>query len=324
MSRARAMSVLAALVLGAALAAGGPGPSATPVAAAAPAAERAPVMPTRVRGVDGRTIVIRSAARIVSLNGDLTETIYALGLGGNLVGVDTSATFPAAAARVTSIGYQRQLSAEGILALRPTVVIGSTLAGPAPVIAQLKAAGVPTVIIPEDDRLTAPMSKIRSVARILGVPQRGRALADRTQRQIRAQSLTAARAARGVARPRVAFLYLRGSRVQMIGGTGTRSNIIIRLARGIDAGAETGVSGYRQLTPESLIASRPEVLVVPAAGLESVGGIDGLLRIPGVAQTPAGRDRRVVAFDDQLLLGLGPRTGSAIRKLAAGLYPGRL
>lgn len=324
MSRARAMSVLAALVLGAALATGGPGPSATPVAAAAPAAERAPVMPTRVRGVDGRTIVIRSAARIVSLNGDLTETIYALGLGGNLVGVDTSATFPAAAAGVTSIGYQRQLSAEGILALRPTVVIGSTLAGPAPVIAQLKAAGVPTVIIPEDDRLTAPMSKIRSVARILGVPRRGRALADRTQRQIRTQSLKAARAARGVARPRVAFLYLRGSRVQMIGGTGTRSNIIIRLARGIDAGAETGVSGYRQLTPESLIASRPEVLVVPAAGLESVGGIDGLLRIPGVAQTPAGRDRRVVAFDDQLLLGLGPRTGSAIRKLAAGLYPGRL
>lgn len=324
MSRARAVSVLTALVLGAALATGGPGPSATPVAAAAPAAERAPVMPTRVRGVDGRTIVIRSAARIVSLNGDLTETIYALGLGGNLVGVDTSATFPAAAAGVTSIGYQRQLSAEGILALRPTVVIGSTLAGPAPVIAQLKAAGVPTVIIPEDDRLTAPMSKIRSVARILGVPRRGRALADRTQRQIRAQSLKAARAARGVARPRVAFLYLRGSRVQMIGGTGTRSNIIIRLARGIDAGAETGVSGYRQLTPESLIASRPEVLVVPAAGLESVGGIDGLLRIPGVAQTPAGRDRRVVAFDDQLLLGLGPRTGSAIRKLAAGLYPGRL
>ena len=233
-SRARAVSVLAALVLGAALATGGPGPSATPVAAAAPAAERAPVMPTRVRGVDGRTIVIRSAARIVSLNGDLTETIYALGLGGNLVGVDTSATFPAAAAGVTSIGYQRQLSAEGILALRPTVVIGSTLAGPAPVIAQLKAAGVPTVIIPEDDRLTAPMSKIRSVARILGVPRRGRALADRTQRQIRTQSLTAARAARGVARPRVAFLYLRGSRVQMIGGTGTRSNIIIRLARGID------------------------------------------------------------------------------------------
>jgi iron complex transport system substrate-binding protein len=108
----------------------------------------------------------------------------------------------------------------------------------------------------------------------------------------------------------------------MIRGAGSRSNIIIRLARGIDAGAEAGITGFQQLTPEGLVATRPDVLVVPAAGLESVGGIEGLLRIPGVAQTPAGRARRVVAFDDQLLLGLGPRTGSAIRKLAAGLYPG--
>jgi iron complex transport system substrate-binding protein len=300
------------------------GPAAPPAAAAAPAVESAPVMPTRVRGIDGARITIRSAARIVSLNGDLTETVYALGLGRNLVGVDTSATFPAAASRVASVGYQRTLNAEGILSLRPTVVIGSTLAGPQPVIDQLKAAGVPTVIIPEDDRLSAPMSKIRSVARILGVPKRGRALAARTARQIKAQSLRAARAARGAQRPRVAFLYLRGTRVQMIGGAGSRSNIIIRLARGIDAGAEAGIHGFRTLTAESLVATRPDVIVVPSAGLESVGGIDGLLRIPGVAQTPAGRNRRVVAFDDQLLLGLGPRTGSAIRKLAAGLYPGRV
>lgn len=220
------------------------------------------------------------------------------------------------------MGYQRQLNVEGVLALSPTVVIGSTLAGPAPVIAQLKAAGVPTIIIPEDDRLSAPMSKIRSVARILGVPRRGRVLAERTERQIRAQSLRAAKAAKGRAKPRVAFLYLRGPRVQLIGGLGSRSNIIIRLARGIAAGAEAGITGFRQLTPEALIGTRPDVIVVPQAGLASVGGIDGLLKIPGVAQTPAGQARRVVAFDDQLLLGLGPRTGSAIRKLAAGLYPG--
>jgi len=311
--RARLVAALAAAAL-AVLGATG--------AAAAPRVEAAPVMPTTARGIDGKPIVVRSAARIVSLNGDLTEVIYALGLGRNLVGVDTSATYPPEAASVTQIGYQRQLNAEGILSLRPTVVIGSTLAGPAAAIGQLKAAGVATVILPEDDRLTAPMSKIRNVARILGVPRRGKVLADRTARQIRAQSRRAARAARGKERPRVAFLYLRGSRVQMIGGAGSRSNIIIRLARGIDAGAEAGITGFQQLTPEGLVATRPDVLVVPAAGLESVGGIEGLLRIPGVAQTPAGRARRVVAFDDQLLLGLGPRTGSAIRKLAAGLYPG--
>lgn len=322
----RRLAVIAAAAAGmiAVVAAPSALPGATPAATAAPPVERAPVMPARVRGLDGARITIRSAARIVSLNGDITEAIYALGLGSRLVGVDTSATYPKDASSVTSVGYQRQLSAEGILALRPTVVIGNTLAGPAGVVDQIEAAGVPTVIIPEDDRLSAPMSKIRSVARILGVPRRGRVLAERTERQIRAQSRRAALAARGRERPRVTFLYVRGVRVQLVGGTQTRSNVIIRLARGIDAGAESGIVGYRPITAEALVASRPDVLVVPQAGLESVGGVDGLLRIPGVAQTPAGRARRVIAFDDQLLLGLGPRTGSAIRKLAAGLYPGEV
>jgi iron complex transport system substrate-binding protein len=174
--RARLVAALAAAAL-AVLGATG--------AAAAARVEAAPVMPTTVRGIDGKPIVVRSAARIVSLNGDLTEVIYALGLGRNLVGVDTSAIYPPEAASVTQIGYQRQLNAEGILSLRPTVVIGSTLAGPAAAVGQLKAAGVATVILPEDDRLTAPMSKIRNVARILGVPRRGKVLADRTARQIR-------------------------------------------------------------------------------------------------------------------------------------------
>jgi iron complex transport system substrate-binding protein len=301
--------VAAVLVLGAA----------APVLGAR-APERVPVMPTTGNGLDGERVKVRSSARIVSLNGDFTEVIYALGLGKRLVGADTSATFPAAARAKQNIGYQRQLSAEGILSLRPTVVIGSTLAGPTSVLRQIDGAGVPTVVLPEDDTVRAPVNKIRNIARVLGVPRRGAVLAARVTRQLRAQSRAAARLARGKRRPRVAFLYLRGPRVQLIGGRASRSNTVIRYARGVDVGAEVTRRDFVPISAEALVAAKPDVLVVTDSGLASVGGVAGLLRIPGVAQTPAGRARRVLAYDDQLLLGLGPRLPSAVRKLAVGLY----
>ena len=284
--------------------------------------ETRPILPARVTDVDGKTVTIRDTSRIVPLNGDIAETIFTLGLTSRVAGVDTSALYPKQTVdKLPKIGYQRTLSAEGILSLRPTVVIGSTEAGPPTVIQQLRAAGVTVLIIPEIVTLDAGPRKLRLLGRALGVPNRGERLA----RQVEGQIATAKReASRTSSRPRAAFLYLRGSAVQMIGGKNTRADSMIKAAGGVDAGSELGIEGFRPITAESLVAARPEVIVVPSAGLASVGGIEGLLRIPGVAQTPAGRNRRVLAYDDALLLGLGPRTGSALRQLVRGLHPGAL
>ena len=282
--------------------------------------ETRPILPARVNDVDGKAVTVRDVSRIVPLNGDIAETIFTLGLTSRVVGVDTSALYPKQSVeKLPKIGYQRTLSAEGILSLRPTVVIGSTEAGPPTVIQQLRAAGVTVLIIPEIVALDAGPRKLRLLGRALGVPNRGERLA----RQVEGQIATAKReASRTTGRPRTAFLYVRGSAVQMIGGKNTRADAMIKAAGGIDAGSELGIDGFRPITAESLVAARPEVIVVPSAGLASVGGIEGLLRIPGVAQTPAGRNRRVLAYDDALLLGLGPRTGSALRQLVRGLHPG--
>ncbi|MCB0881053.1 MAG: ABC transporter substrate-binding protein [Thermoleophilia bacterium] len=287
-------------------------------AAAAPAPERSPVLPARVVDASGERITVRNASRIVVLNGDVAEVVFALGLGDRVVGTDISATYPAAAARRQRIGYQRTLSAEGILSLRPTVVIGNTTAGPASVIRQIRDAGVTTVILPDDDRVASSWLKIQNVGRALGVPRRAAKLAKATKARVRAAQR---RAARSTSRPKVAMLYIRGSRVQLLGGKGSRGDVMIAAARGRDVGVELGIKGTRPITAESLVAAAPEVLLIPQAGLDSVGGINGLLRIPGIAQTPAGRNRRVLAFDDQYLLGLGPRTGPAIRDLSSALHP---
>jgi iron complex transport system substrate-binding protein len=107
----------------------------------------------------------------------------------------------------------------------------------------------------------------------------------------------------------------------MIGGTNTRSHAMIEAAGGIDAGAEAGIDGYKPITAEALVAARPDVILFLTAGLESIGGVAGAMRIPGVAQTPAGRNRRFLHYDDLLLLGHGPRTGAALRSLVRGLHP---
>ena len=310
---AAVLGVLALVVCAGAAGAGRP-PAKKPLPV-----EAAPQLPATVKDKDGKTVTVRSVERIVPLNGDIAEIVFALGLGDRVVGVDTSALYPPKrVASLPRIGYQRTLSAEGILSLRPTVVVGTASAGPPNVIEQIRAAGVPVVIVPEIEELTAGPTKLRLVGQALGLPKRGGRLATQVAGQI---ALAKKEAARATSRPRVAFLYVRGGPVQLIGGTDTRSHSMIVAAGGIDAGAEAGIKGYQPITAEALVTARPDVLLLLSAGLESVGGVNGVLRIPGVAQTPAGRNRRVIAYDDLLLLGLGPRTGAALRSLVRGLHP---
>jgi iron complex transport system substrate-binding protein len=291
-------------------------PAATPKR---PLAEAAPVLPARVVDRDGSTVVVRDVSRIVPLNGDIAETVVTLGLGANVVGVDVSATYPAKlVARLPKIGYQRTLSAEGILSLRPSVVIGTPSAGPPTVLEQLRTAGVTVVIIPEFKDLDAGARKLRRVGRALGLPGRGERLA----RQVEGQIALARREVGATStKPKVAFLYLRGAQVQMIGGRDSGADALIEAAGGHDVGKGLGIQDFRPLTAESLVAAQPDVILALTAGVESVGGVDGLLKLPGVGQTPAGKNRRIVHYDDLLLLGLGPRTGRALRLLIRGLHP---
>ena len=281
--------------------------------------EKAPVLPARVTDGQGKQVTVRDVGRIVSLNGDITETIVTLGLAKNLAGVDLSATYPEKlVAGIQKIVYQRTLAAEGIPSLRPSLVIGTPTAGPASTIEQLRSAGVPVLIIPEYKDLDAGARKLRAVGRALGVPKRGEKLA----RQVETQIAVAKREVRRAAtKPKVAFLYVRGTQVQQIGGVGSGADAMIEAAGGVDVGTTIGIQGFRQLTAEAVVAAQPDVLLLLSQGLRSVGGVDGLLRLPGVAQTPAGRNRKVIAYDDLMLLGLGPRTGKALRLLIRGLHP---
>lgn len=292
---------------------------ATAATTAPAAAESAPKLPAAVTDKDGRTVTVTDVGRIVPLNGDIAEVVWALGLGGKVVGVDVSATYPPEARSLPRIDDRRQISAEGVLSLRPSVIIGNDNAGPPAAIQQLRDAGVPVVIIKYPTSIESVPVKIRAVAQALGVPQRGEQLATRTRGEIDAARALSAKATS--AKPKVAFLYLRGAGVQQLAGKGTAADSMISAAGATNSGAQIGIEGYKPLTAEAIVTAAPDVLLLLDASVESVGGLEGLFGLPGLAQTPAGQTKRVLLYDDQYLLGMGPRVGQALMDLVTGLHP---
>jgi iron complex transport system substrate-binding protein len=233
-----------------------------------------------------------------------------------VVATDLSATYPPAADALPQIGYQRALNAEPILEFDPTVVIGTDLAGPPEALDALERVGVPVVIVPSAATPTGPAEKISAVAEALGVAAVGDDLAAQVQQEI--DAATVAPDEREDA-PRVVALYLRGDNVRLVLGEGSGIDWLIEAAGGVDVADELGIVDNAPITAEALVAAAPDVIVVPASGLDSVGGVDGLLEVPGIAETPAGAGQAVLAYDAQLMLGNGPRTGAFLTQLVADL-----
>lgn len=257
-----------------------------------------------------------AAERIVSLGGPVTETVYALGAGDLLVGADTSSVYPTAATKLPQVGYQRTVAAEGVLALRPTLVLATDEAGPPATLEQIRGAGVKVVLAPSGHSVAGAQAKVRAIAAALGKTPEGERLAAEIGRQAaEAQAIVAKRGAS----PGVLFLYARGGGVMNVAGAATAADAMITLAGGRNA--VSGYENYRPLTAEAAVAAAPDVILTLDRGLASVGGVEKLLEQPGLSLTPAGKAKRVLAFDDLYLLGFGPRTGAAIADLAKALAP---
>ncbi len=280
----------------------------------------AAVLPVTITDATGAEVTVTDISRIVPLSGDIAEVVWDLGLGGNIVGVDVSATYPEALLALPKIGYERVLNAEGILSLEPTVVIGKEAAGPPEVLDQVRGAGVPLVIISSPETIEAPNVKIEKVATALGLANDGQAQAldVRVHDEIQAAIELAAQAE---TKPSAVILLFQQGGVQLVAGGGTVANAMLEAAGATDAALAAGVMGYQPITAEALVAAAPEIIVTMAMGAEAVGGVDGIMALPGIAETPAGQNGRIYLYDDELLLGMTPRTGQQLMAMIADFHP---
>ncbi|MGX1811655.1 heme/hemin ABC transporter substrate-binding protein [Nocardia sp. NPDC055321] len=279
-----------------------------------------PVLPATVRSFDGSEVTVTAADRIIAADryGTLAQTVVALGLGPSLVGRSTSAAFPAVKDLPNVTAGSGTLNVEAIAALRPSVFLTDTTSATPVMRDQLKALGITVVYFDPQRTMDGVVPQIEAVAAALGVPEAGKTLGQRTRAEI--DAATAAVPVRDP-KPRIAFLYLRSTAIAMIAGPGSGADSLITAVGGVDAGTASGVSEpFIAITSEALIAAAPDVLLVMSDGLSSVGGVDGLAKIPGVAQTPAGKNKRVVDMSDAVLLSFGPNTGRVVQALAQAVY----
>ncbi|MEM7287896.1 MAG: ABC transporter substrate-binding protein [Actinomycetota bacterium] len=300
-------------------------PSASETAAEEPAGDAAsdeaaavttdePLLPVTVTDHLGNEVTVESVDRIIPLDGTVAEVVFALGLGDNVVATDLSATYPPEADALPEIGYQRSLTAEAIATHNPSVLLATEIAGPPETIDDLRRLGYPIVIVPNESTATGPADKIRAVANALGVSARGDALAGELEDTIEANTV-----APTTTPPVVAALYLRGESTQLVLGRDAATHWLIEAAGGVNIADRLDIEEAAPISPEAIIAAAPDVLLIPSAGLESVGGIEGLLGVGGLSETPAGQNEAIVVVDDQLLLGNGPRTGDLLATIAGAI-----
>ncbi len=250
--------------------------------------------------------------KVVALANGSAEIVSALGYRKALVGRDIAST-DSALKSVPIVTSGHQVVAEKIIGLNPELVIIDNTTGPAQAITAIKRAGIRVEVIDEAWKLSEISQKVRAIAQIIGAPSAGIAFEKLMESSLNEVTQVAPRT-------RVAFLYLRGgSAIYLLGGQGSGADSLISAVGAIDVGAEKYSKAYTPISAEALIESNPHVILVMEKGLASVGGIDGLLKLPGVAQTDAGKNQAVIAVDDSLLLSFGPRTPDLISQLSGAI-----
>jgi iron complex transport system substrate-binding protein len=256
-----------------------------------------------------------NARRIVSIGGALTEIVFALQAHADLVGVDTTSLYPDAAQRLPSVGYARSLSVEGVLALAPTQVIATEDAGPPAVLRQLSASGISMSVLAANHRFEGLTERIKRVGELTGRLAQATAIRQALQQEwarVRAQV-----AQRTIKPARVLFVLAHTPNQVMVAGTETGAQAMLDYVGAINA--INGFTGYKPLTPEAVIAAQPDIVLLTDQGLKAGGGVDGILRLPGLEQTAAGRNHRFISLEAMFLLGFGPRLPAAVSALDAAI-----
>ena len=249
-------------------------------------------------------------SRVIAIANGSAEIISAMGHKSILMGRDIAST-DKDLEDIEIVTSGHQLVAETILAKRPDLLLIDASTGPAQAVAVLERSGITIVRIPESWSVEDIAGKISAIAQAIGIKGDG----DLLVKEMSKKKSAAEPVKTGT---RIAFLYLRGgSAIYLIGGEGSGADSLITSIGAIDVGAQTLDNPYNALTAEAMIELNPDVILVMSKGLESVGGVDGLVALPGIAQTSAGKNRKVLAVDDSLLLSFGPRTPDLIAQMAA-------
>jgi iron complex transport system substrate-binding protein len=261
------------------------------------------------------TLSTYAQERIITAGSAITETVCALGDCDKIIASDRASLYPSKIQQLPSIGYRSGINAEGIISLKPTLIIAEKDYVEEGVLTQLFSTGIKLVIVDRKNNVNDTKKFIAQIAATLNREEEGKKLVQSIE-----QDLTEAKnlLQKTTTSPKVLCIYNRGTATISIAGTNTFGDILNYLGA---TNAISSVEGYKQLNTEALIAANPEYLLMVSSGFESLGGVEGVLKIPGVDQTTAGKKKQIIAFDGLMLTNFGPRLGQAVRQLVMLLHP---
>ena len=273
-----------------------------------------------------RTTILK---RLVCVGGSLTEIIYALNLQEHLIAIDTTSTYPMATKKLPSVGYARTLSLEGVLSMRPQLLLVTEDAGPPQVLRQISYAGVQVKVLKADHRYEGLIDRIRAIGFLLGVEARAEKLIKEINHEWQQYQQDMSHGMIGKnenllkkevpsQQLKAMFIMAHSPQQIMVAGRSTSAHAIMNYLH-LDNAFKT-VQGYKPLTPESVIAGQANIILLTDQGLQAQGGMQGILRLPGVMQTPAARHRQIYSREANHLLGFGPRLPSMLHSLAKEIH----
>ncbi len=286
------------------------------------AAIASPILPiaqadSGVTATNGKPVTGESLARVLSIGGDITEILYALGKQDAIVAVDATSQYPNSALKdKKNVGYMRALSTEGVLSINPSLIFASEGAGPPPVVKALKASNVPYVEVADKYTPEAVVEKIRTVAKAAGAETDGEALAARVEKNFAELAEKRKRISKQL---KAVFVLSVQKGMGVIAGKGSGGEAALELS-GLE-NAAVGFYGYKPMVDEALVKMQPDVIVVMDRSEPNYDAMAAVNELKGVQSTPAAKNDRIVVMDGLYLLGFGPRAPDAARDLMLAAYP---
>jgi iron complex transport system substrate-binding protein len=253
--------------------------------------------------------------RLITAGSAITEIVCELGDCDKIIATDRTSLYPSKVQQLPSIGYRNSINAEGILSLKPTLIIAEKDYVEDAVLQQLSASGVKLVIIEKRVNFDDIRKSIEKIATAIGRQAEGKALIAKNEAALAdAKSMLQ----KSTSSPSVLCVYNRGTATISVAGNNTFAEILSYVGT---KNAIASIDGYKPLNTEALIASNPDYLLMISTGIESLGGIDGVLKIPGVSQTTAGKKKQIIGIESLRLTNFGPRFGETVKELVVLLHP---
>jgi len=271
-----------------------------------------PVLILFSAGINSACDKALDASRITVAGGSITEIIYALEQDEKLVAVDITSNFPKQASELPSIGYVRALSAEGVLSLSPSLILGENDMGPAAVMEQLSRVGIDIKIIPEENTADGIIDKVSCVANILDMSDYDKNLVLNDLRNEVSDLHSIVKSNQSP--KKVMFILGMESGSPTVGGKGTSADGFIKMTGGINV--MNSFEGWKPVSTESIIEASPDFIIISNRGLSSFKTVEKLGQHPTLIFTPASKRNNIIALDGMAMLGFGPRTISSAKEVA--------